>query len=425
MKLQSRWKRAQSGRPLTPRRSIDVLAAVYLALLWALSGIALHKGLLLFGAGAAVLAFGVFRAGRGSRRVLFGAFYLVLLGATGVLGAEAVLWLFPGVLHGRVANYTFSGYHQDPGGVFRPHSRLGREMIPGFRRAMYWNGHWWTHETNEDGYRGPALPAADAVFLGDSLIYGHGVEAEETLPAQFAAVSGRSAANLGQQGIGPIQSLLLFREKGARLRPRLVYVCLHPGDAQDALDVYEEATLEQFLSETRSAPLLVRPELRRERPRDASAWWSEHAAPRLRVARVLSALRGKPDWMLRAPAPAVEGAAYIPPLAEREAAYPAAEPGRPNELGLAWRANRRALVELGLLAESEGARVIVFDLGYPRAFSEAVEKLAAELRFRYDPAGRVVLQRALAGEPMYLANDGHWTAAGCRAMAQALATHAR
>jgi hypothetical protein len=32
-----------------------------------------------------------------------------------------------------------------------------------------------------------------------------------------------------------------------------------------------------------------------------------------------------------------------------------------------------------------------------------------------------VLRRAQAGEAMYLANDGHWTPAGCDAMAQQLA----
>jgi hypothetical protein len=401
-----------------------LLLVVSLALLWVGSGIAMHKGLHVFAAGLCLLAIALARYRAGSRQLLYRACFGMLLGASSLLAIESLLRLFPGLLRGRVANYTWSGYHEERGGIYRRHPTLGREMKPHQRRAMYWNGHWWTHETNADGYRGRAVVAADAVFLGDSLVYGHGVEAEQTVPAQFRRDTGQSVANLGQQGIGPIQSLVLFRDKGVRLRPRSVYVCLHPGDVRDALDLYEPAALRQFLAEPRQPPL-VRRELLEEPPWSVADWWSEHVAPPLRLARVLSALRGKRDWMLQSPAPGGDGVAYVPAPAERVAAYPAALANGPEELRLAWRANRQALAEIRRLSESWGGRVILFDLGYPRAFSEAVEALARELGAGYSPAGRVVLSRALAGEPMYLANDGHWTAAGCQAIAQILAAPAR
>ena len=43
------------------------------------------------------------------------------------------------------------------------------------------------------GYRGAAVDAADVVFLGDSMIYGHGVENDQTVPSQFQAITGRTA----------------------------------------------------------------------------------------------------------------------------------------------------------------------------------------------------------------------------------------
>jgi hypothetical protein len=39
----------------------------------------------------------------------------------------------------------------------------------------------------------------------------------------------------------------------------------------------------------------------------------------------------------------------------------------------------------------------------------------------YSSAGAQALQRALAGEPVYLANDGHWTGRGAAIVAEALA----
>jgi hypothetical protein len=55
---------------------------------------------------------------------------------------------------------------------------------------------------------------------------------------------------------------------------------------------------------------------------------------------------------------------------------------------------------------------VLLDLGYPRGLSRAVEALAGELQVEYSAAGRVALDRALAGQPIYLADDGHWTPEG-------------
>jgi hypothetical protein len=73
------------------------------------------------------------------------------------------------------------------------------------------------------------------------------------------------------------------------------------------------------------------------------------------------------------------------------------------------------------MATRVGARVVLFDIGYPTAFSQAIEGLARDEGVAYSPAGRVVLAKALAGEEMYLRGDGHWTPAGAEAMARELA----
>lgn len=401
--------------------ALAAVSTLYLGLLWFACSIARGKGLLLFAAGLIVLAWGIAKAGRGQRELLYRGFFCVVLAASGVGGLEAVLALFPRILGGRLANYSFAGYHRDQDGIYRLDPALGHAMRPGFRRRMYWNGHWWTHETNADGYRGPRLAEADAVFLGDSMVYGHGVEEDQTVPARLSRRGGLRVANLGQPGIGAIQALQLFREKGARLRPRQVFICLHHNDAQDSLDVFQPPALEAFLRRPQDAPL-ARLDLRAPPTPNLFDRWGHQLALPLRGARLISALRGKPDWVLDAPAPiAAEGAGpFVPQRDVLDAPYPPLAADAPSALQLAWRANRQALVELQRLAVASGAELVVFDLGYPRAFTEAVEAMSRELGARYSAAGRIALARALAGEPIYLANDGHWSPLGCQVIAAEL-----
>ena len=227
--------------------SVVALSALYVLFLWLVSSMLRGKGILLVAAGAAALAAALVAAARGRRQPFYRLFFLTALLAAGTLGAEGLLWLAPGLLKGRLANQVLSGYHSERDGIYVPDPYLGRTLRPGIARPMYWNGHVWRHEANADGYRGPRLDRADAVFLGDSMIYGHGVEAAQTVPARFEAVSGLASANLGQQGTCPVQALELLRRKGLKLRPRYVFLCAHPTDVLDAPGAYDAGELARFV----------------------------------------------------------------------------------------------------------------------------------------------------------------------------------
>jgi hypothetical protein len=83
---------------------------------------------------------------------------------------------------------------------------------------------------------------------------------------------------------------------------------------------------------------------------------------------------------------------------------------------------RHAIAQIAQEAEGIGARVVLFDIGYPTAFSAAVEDVSREVGVRYSDAGRAVLERARNGADVYLPRDGHWSPAGCDAVARRLAT---
>jgi hypothetical protein len=318
-----------------------------------------------------------------------------------------------------VANFAYSGYHAYRGGIYTLDPEVGPLMRPSVSRWMYWNGHWWWHQSNAQGWRGAAQEKADAVFLGDSMVYGHGVMAADSVPQRFAGATGLATANLGQQGTCAPQQLELFRRRGAPLRPRVVFLCAHPRDLEDVQRMYSPAEQEAFLQRPQYHPHVL-PEFGPPSRWDPLWLWGRHAQLPLWSGGIVGSLlrtlreRGAQEsTAARDP--------FVPTAAEQDEVPAPLRPEAPAALRRAWLVNRRAVEELSRLCAGAGARLVLFDLGYPRTFSAAVEDLARELGVEYSPAGRVALARSLAGERMNLANDGHWSASGAAAVAEQLA----
>ena len=339
----------------------------------------------------------------------------------GELGLRAV----PRLVGGAVANHAYGGYHAQPGGIYRRDANLGYALKPDFAQSLYWNGHWWKHETNADGYRGAAVDAADVVFLGDSMIYGHGVENDQTVPSQFQAITGRTVANLGQQGTCLVQMESRLRHLGPKLRPRVVVVCSHTNDIREASDWYPEEELARYVAApaAEACDILARPTFR---PRPA--WridehvWNAHVAPHLRFTRAVGALTriSGQGRVQRREFGSADGV-FVPPAGV--VAMPFAPwDSTDGAERLGWQVHDRALARINEVCKQTGARLVLIDLGYPHAFSRAIADAAKRLGATYVPAGEAALRRAQAGEETYLANDGHWTAHGSRVVAEEIAT---
>lgn len=409
---------ARSGTQLRRSGRWAFLAA-YLLAWWVIASAASRRhGALVFAAGLLALGAALAARRRGRPHWLLRLAYVSLLAASAALMVEAALRLRPGLLGGRVANFAYTGYHPYRGGIYDWDARLFQLMRPDVRRWMYWNGHWWWHESNGQGWRGPALGRAGAVFLGDSMVYGHGVNHEATVPAQFSRSTGAATANLGQQGTCAVQQLMLLRRRGAPLRPRAVVLCAHPTDIEDVVRMYDGPELQRFLADAAYEPR-IRPELAPP-PAWSPVWlWSRHAGLPLRSGGILGSL----VRVLRERRPRERTPSRDPFLPARDEFSEVADAlqAREGAMGLAVRVHERALREVAAESRRLGARLVLFDIGYPDAFSAATEALAGEIGAEYSPAGRVALARARAGAPVYLANDGHWTAEGGRIVAEELA----
>src|SRR5438046_6559742 len=85
--------------------------------------------------------------------------------------------------------------------IYRDRTLRMNFMIPNFETTMYANGYVWHHQTDALGFRNATLHIpADVVVLGDSLVYGQGVDFEDTLGNRLEERSGLRVVNLGRQG---------------------------------------------------------------------------------------------------------------------------------------------------------------------------------------------------------------------------------
>jgi hypothetical protein len=403
---------------------VIVSSLVYLLLVWLLSGMSRTGGFFIFTTGLVCLLACLVALGRGRRGPLFALYLGTMLVGVMVGLLELGLRLFPGVLSGAVANHAYGGYHALPGGIYELDDHLGYALRPNLTRDLYWNGHWWRHATNQAGYRGPLREQAEALFIGDSMIYGHGLANGDTVPSRFEQQAGMTSVNLGQQGTCLVQMWVRLAEHGEKLRPRYVFVCSHFNDIDEGCDWYEPVELQRFVASTVSDPELplARPCFRRRPPWRADVFWNEHLAVALRSEGALSGLVHR----LRQPTPVAVNA----PNSSEHRFVPAAElvtkPFAPwsteatEAQRLGWQAHCQALAKIAHWCREHNATPVFFDLGYPREFSAAIEEQSHRLAVTYSPAGRVALAQALAGEDIYLARDGHWSARGSAVVAREL-----
>ena len=106
-------------------------------------------------------------------------------------------------------------------------------MKKNFSTNMYANGYTWEHHTDAKGFRNPeAKEQSDIILLGDSFIYGHGLNQEQTL-AYFLNEKGYKTYNLASQGDSSYSEMHMLVQNGLPLRPKYVLYFYFTNDIQD------------------------------------------------------------------------------------------------------------------------------------------------------------------------------------------------
>jgi hypothetical protein len=163
---------------------------------------------------------------------------------------ESYLRYFPHTLPHVLGNHLASGYHTGISGIYQDNSRMKVHLMrPNYKKLMYFNGYYWHHETDSMGFRNPInRSSAEIILLGDSMIYGHGVEETSTVRHYLESILQMSVVNLGIQGISIHEEYQVLKTFGVNLHPRFVFLFFLVNDIRGLAETLNDEEMKKFLS---------------------------------------------------------------------------------------------------------------------------------------------------------------------------------
>lgn len=340
-------------------------------------------------------------------RAIFAAAGAALLSLVGI---EAFLHAaHDRVLPVALSNQVATGYHGGWNGIYRWDATTNMyRMRPDFVRSMFFNGYTWEHRTDGNGLRHPRpIESAPVLLLGDSMIYGHGVEQEDTVRERLERELGVPVANLGMQGASAHEEFQLLRSPGLSLDPKVAVVFFLYNDPTDLLDrLSQEEMNELVFSPPRDLDAPYFTQRRRVGPDAFREWISGFYS--VRALDAVSELANR-AWK------------------ESGNAHAARRPFWGKEANLALGAHNELVRRMNRLArENDVVLLHVFiDTGQRPRLESRFERI---LRTLSDAEGIPFLSlgpafdaaRAAGHEP-FLPKDGHFSAKGAHVVAETIA----
>ncbi len=130
-------------------------------------------------------------------------------------GLKVLLGLFLGLVLAELAFRVRDDFAFPHVNFYLPDPELGARLEPNATERLAFTGNPpTTIHTNSRGFRGEEWPAprdGELIVVGDSQVFGLGVEDAETFPAELARVSGRQVLNAGVPTYGPKEYLSVAR----------------------------------------------------------------------------------------------------------------------------------------------------------------------------------------------------------------------
>ncbi len=294
---------------------------------------------------------------------------------------------------------------------------------PDFEADCYFQGYSWRHRSDGFGWRNPETwQSAQVVVLGDSIVYGHGVEEEQTTPHFLRGLLGRRVVNLGVTGASPVHYLAFLRNFALPLGPRVIVVLSFGNDLADVAKIRTAGELERFVrtGEGRESRVFPRAKLleRARLPGGHRAVWLD----RLALYRLVD-YRLK-LWRAGGSPPGIElGDGASPAAAGRLDLTPPADDVLDRmEDWLTVAYLRRALAMMADSSREAGAALVVGHVGRRTdadwMLRRVLREMAAEHGFHY-------FDTPVLEGPHRLPGDGHLSEAGHRLLAETLAAFLR
>jgi lysophospholipase L1-like esterase len=277
-------------------------------------------------------------------------------------------------------------------------------MIPNLKTTMYFNGYVWEHHTDALGFRNRQITVpSDIVLLGDSMVYGHGLNFDETLGHYLALQTGLTVTNLARQGDCFFQYAYLLTEYAPLFRPRHVLVFFTENDINDLYGYLSDEELIRFadtpITEIRY-PQRLSLEASLEYRSNQNRPFSQALGRSLYVARIA-------DWL-----------AFRRALTKSQESMMSPTRSVYDPSSIAWRYSRKALMYMQDASSKHGSQLTLVTLpAHDTKLCGVIHGVAREL-------GVPLLDACELRDPnpsWFLTGDGHFSATGTKAMAAIVA----
>lgn len=162
---------------------------------------------------------------------------------------EIVLRMHPLLLGDSFANKVLTKYQPFLTGIYqRDHDLKMNFMKPGFQVINYSGGRKWLHQTDNHGFRNPITrKKADILLLGDSFIYGHGVNHNQTVGYFLEQYTDYSVINMARQGDCVWQQAYLLNQYGLKFKPKYVLYFFFTNDILDLTTYLSKDEMKKFI----------------------------------------------------------------------------------------------------------------------------------------------------------------------------------
>ena len=146
---------------------------------------------------------------------------------------EGILRINPAIAGYNVANEIHPNLGNGPRDIFiyengTPH------MKPNFQTKAYFNGYWWNHSTDDYGFRNPeTYKDPDILLLGDSHIYGHGLEQHQTIAQHLRDNTNYTVLNMARIGDTIDDYVRFISQYNASFNPDHIFHFYYHNDIRD------------------------------------------------------------------------------------------------------------------------------------------------------------------------------------------------
>ena len=161
---------------------------------------------------------------------------------------EFILGKYPLIFGDDFANVILNKYHAGCDGVFEYDPILKINfMKPNFTTMNYANGYYWSHKTDKWGFRNPNNKDNAANLLGDSFIYGHDLNQNQTVAHYIEKFTNLSVMNLAQPGHSSFEEAYLLNQYGFRFKPKYVFYFFSLNDIVEVTNRLNKDEINDFI----------------------------------------------------------------------------------------------------------------------------------------------------------------------------------